>query len=55
MVDYANMLIELSNEKNELSVPHLVKIDCDCIKYRWEVKDDGNRYCCNCGENKTNY
>lgn len=27
---------------------------CSCMKYRWEVRECGNRFCTNCGENKTN-
>ena len=33
----------------------IVPTECDCMKFRWEVREDGNRYCVNCGANKTNY
>lgn len=32
----------------------LTSKNCNCMKYRWDVKEDGNRYCTNCGSNKTN-
>jgi hypothetical protein len=39
---------------NKLNTPD-GKLACDCMRHRWEVRECGNRFCCNCGENKTNY
>lgn len=30
-----------------------IRAECNCMTKRWEVRPDGDRYCCNCGENKT--
>lgn len=47
--------LQIINEETCKDYKGHIEIKHNCMEFRWEVKEDGNRYCTICGENKTNY